>query len=366
MQQRRPKLGEVLLRSGAIDEVQLKEALRLQEQWGGKLGEILVEKGALPENTLVRVLSRLLGYPAAELDAVESIDRHVLERVDVEYAERHKLMPYRFRNPNTLLVAMADPANVKVVSDLEFRTGCRIEVSIAGETEIHRALSKHYHSVAQASGPWDDEEYQMIDALGRPVRRGPPEGEAEEADRAAAKDAAEDKAPPSQVLRRPMQRPAEEASPPEDKAPPSQTLRRPAPRPADDLAEDKAPSTQTLRRMTPQRLPASELRPVAASPGARAATAPVTSVPSGVADELKMILAGFEDEQRAHREALEALVGLLTDIGLISREAYDAKLQAVRATRAAGGSRRERAEPGGEPREQDEDGEEMTQPFPVG
>ena len=43
----RPKLGQLLLSAGVIDEGQLEEALLMQQKRGHPLGSILVEEGLL-------------------------------------------------------------------------------------------------------------------------------------------------------------------------------------------------------------------------------------------------------------------------------------------------------------------------------
>ena len=44
-----PKIGEILLASGAISEEQLSKALKLQER---RLGEIPVDEGFVPEDKI--------------------------------------------------------------------------------------------------------------------------------------------------------------------------------------------------------------------------------------------------------------------------------------------------------------------------
>ena len=50
----RPKLGELLVMAGAIDQTQLGAALADQRQYGRPLGITLVRMGFLDEETLVR------------------------------------------------------------------------------------------------------------------------------------------------------------------------------------------------------------------------------------------------------------------------------------------------------------------------
>ena len=53
----RIKLGELLVKASVVTEAQLRTALQEQQKWGGKLGEILVRIGAVEPNELEEVLT---------------------------------------------------------------------------------------------------------------------------------------------------------------------------------------------------------------------------------------------------------------------------------------------------------------------
>ena len=64
-----------------ISQSQLNTALHEQKQWGGKLGTILVRMGALSEDLLVKALSKQLGIPRADFEAM-NVPPAVLQRLD--------------------------------------------------------------------------------------------------------------------------------------------------------------------------------------------------------------------------------------------------------------------------------------------
>ena len=64
---KRPKLGELLVMAGAIDQIQLGAALADQRQFGHPLGATLVRMGFLDEEALIRTLARQLKLPIAWL-----------------------------------------------------------------------------------------------------------------------------------------------------------------------------------------------------------------------------------------------------------------------------------------------------------
>jgi hypothetical protein len=146
----RIRLGELLVRAGVLDETKLKAALAEQGRWGGRLGKILVEMGFLPEAVLAKALSKQLGMPLADLDNVQ-IGASILARMDVEFLELNAICPERFDDADgTLQVAMADPLNLVSIDDLRARTGLKIKTSIAGESQIQKAVRKLFGVRAEA------------------------------------------------------------------------------------------------------------------------------------------------------------------------------------------------------------------------
>lgn len=167
------KLGELLIKANVLQETQLKAALAEQARWGGKLGEILVRMNMVTEDLLVRALSKQLSMPAVNLDAVKDIPKHVLTRVPVNMARDMAVMPLQIRDDGkTLVVAMADPLNVRQLDELRAVTKCRIVPNIAGRTSIARALSRFYEGAADLAEA--DGSFKMVDAQGRTMVRNVP------------------------------------------------------------------------------------------------------------------------------------------------------------------------------------------------
>ena len=63
-----PRLGEILVQAGVIDEFQLSAALEEHRRCGHRLGITLVRLGFLEENDLVRALAAQLQLPIVKLD----------------------------------------------------------------------------------------------------------------------------------------------------------------------------------------------------------------------------------------------------------------------------------------------------------
>lgn len=162
------KLGELLIKANVLQESQLKAALAEQAKWGGKLGEILVRMNLVSEDILVRALSKQLAIPAVNLDAVKEIPPHVLNRVPLQTARDFSVLPLQLRDDSkTLVVAIADPLNVRQLDELRAVTKCRIVPNVAGRTAIARAMARFYEDQGELADA--DTNFKVVDAQGRTV-----------------------------------------------------------------------------------------------------------------------------------------------------------------------------------------------------
>ena len=141
----RPKLGELLVQAGALDQMQLRAALAEQRKWGGRLGNLLVEMRMLSEDELVAALSRQLNIPRFKF-AEGTVAEAALSLVSLELCEKYSLLPVAVNTERrVLLVAMADPTNYESVDELQFATGHRVQVAVAGQTEVYNAIRTYHY-----------------------------------------------------------------------------------------------------------------------------------------------------------------------------------------------------------------------------
>lgn len=164
----RIKLGELLVRANLVSETQLQTALAEQRRWGGKLGDILVRMSYLPEDLLVKALSKQLGLPKADLEAVTRVPRTVLDRIPRATAKSCHAVPLAVGDDGkTVVVAMADPHQLQVLDELRSVTGgARIVPYLAGRGAIARAIVRLYDGEEDLGD--EDGGMKMVDALGRP------------------------------------------------------------------------------------------------------------------------------------------------------------------------------------------------------
>ena len=136
------KLGDLLLKAKLISQDQLDVALKSQREEGGKLGEALVRTGAVNESQITETLSQQFGVPSIDLASFE-IDPNVIKVVPAEVARKYGVLPVN-KTGATLTIAMGDPTNVFAMDDIKFMTGYNVEPVVASEVALRKAIEKHY------------------------------------------------------------------------------------------------------------------------------------------------------------------------------------------------------------------------------
>jgi len=136
------RMGEILVKSGLIDDNTLNKALEIQQIHKKRLGQILVDMGVADEVIIAKTLARQLKIPYGRLDNVK-IAKEVIDLVPAELAENHLVIPIKKRE-NSILVAMANPLDLYALNDLRFFTQTRIDVAVAPESDVLDAIERHY------------------------------------------------------------------------------------------------------------------------------------------------------------------------------------------------------------------------------
>jgi len=144
----KPRLGELLVMAGAIDETQLGSALADQRNFGQPLGTILVSMGYIDEETLVRTLARQLNLPIAWLRD-KWVEPEVLEMVPAKLAIKHHCLPLLLSEEvggKVLHLAMQDPGNLEALDTVSFHLGHKVTPVLSAASELEEAIQRHYQS----------------------------------------------------------------------------------------------------------------------------------------------------------------------------------------------------------------------------
>ena len=122
---------------------QLERALELQRTRNVPLRKVLLDEGLISKEALFSLLSKQLYIPSLHLGRY-NFDPEVISLVSERMARLYNLIPIS-RMGGTLTVAMSDPMNIFALDDLKMLTGCNIDMVLAPEEEINRAIEVQYH-----------------------------------------------------------------------------------------------------------------------------------------------------------------------------------------------------------------------------
>lgn len=136
------KLGEMLIEAGIIDNLQLDSALGHQKNWGGRIGSILIELGFISENELAGFIEKQLHIPCVNISSLDITEKEI-ESVKIDIAKKYTVFPLKIEG-NVISLAMMDTTDLRVVDELQFITGKRIKPFLALESEIKKAIRRHY------------------------------------------------------------------------------------------------------------------------------------------------------------------------------------------------------------------------------
>src|SRR5712691_7130979 len=86
------KFGELLVKTGKINQAQLQEALALQKDQGGRLGSNLVKLGFLTDRQLVESLSQHFRVSSVDLQGMD-VDEAVIKIIPADIARKYTILP---------------------------------------------------------------------------------------------------------------------------------------------------------------------------------------------------------------------------------------------------------------------------------
>ncbi len=142
----RVQLGELLITRGLISQSQLEEALEEQSRCGHKklLGEVLVELNFVSADQVMEALAQCYGVPFAKINA-RIADPRVTEILPREFVESHCVLPL-FHVRNVLTVAVAEPANLFLVEEIERLSGCSVQIVASTAQDIRSTVQSYLPS----------------------------------------------------------------------------------------------------------------------------------------------------------------------------------------------------------------------------
>jgi type II secretion system protein E len=136
------QIGQILIDEGLITADQLEAGLREQKKTGTFICTTLVKLGFVSEEKAFQVLSRYLNIPYSRLKE-RDIDPLIIQKVPAKFASHYKVIPIEF-DGTSLIIAMADPLDVRTLDDIRLLLNIEVKGVLASEIEIMDAIRKYY------------------------------------------------------------------------------------------------------------------------------------------------------------------------------------------------------------------------------
>jgi type IV pilus assembly protein PilB len=138
---RRILMGQILVESGLITELQLQHALEQQKQTGERLGRVILAMGLASQDDIAAAVARQLGVDFVNLSDI-ILDEAILLRVPEHLARRHHVIPISVEN-GAMGLGMEDPLDIVAADDLGKLTRLAIKPAVSTPDAFPRPLSPY-------------------------------------------------------------------------------------------------------------------------------------------------------------------------------------------------------------------------------
>src|ERR1700730_18543770 len=135
---KKKKLGERLIQRGSISQEDLESALNEQRGTTILLGDLLLARGLVSKEDVAGTLKEILGIDYVDVTTTR-VDRSVLKLIPRDMATENSALPL-YRDGKKLVVAMANPQNIRFLDQMRFTLGLEISPVLGFSDEISQAI----------------------------------------------------------------------------------------------------------------------------------------------------------------------------------------------------------------------------------
>ncbi len=118
---------------------------------------LLLEHGVINSDQLSRAIAERYGLDHVDL-SIFHVDMGAANLISVEAARRYKAVPVGYVDERTLVIAIADPANVLAVDDIQMITGLGCRLGVAAPEDIEALIGRLNTLDTAVSEAVEDEE----------------------------------------------------------------------------------------------------------------------------------------------------------------------------------------------------------------
>jgi type IV pilus assembly protein PilB len=137
----RRRLGDVVVELGFAGRETVEAVVVQAREAGRPVGEMLLESGAVSSDQLAHALAERNGLDYVDLNVFE-VDKGAANLVSTAEARRFRAVPVAFVDPDTILVATSNPANVLGIDDIAMTTGYKARLAVSSPEDIEAVISQ--------------------------------------------------------------------------------------------------------------------------------------------------------------------------------------------------------------------------------
>lgn len=139
----RKKLGEIFVENKILTPRLVERVLVRSQVLDKKFGKVLEDMELITGEELANALAIQYGYKVVKNLLELPVSAELKELIPLEVAMQNVLLPLKQEN-GWLALAMADPTETKIVSNIAIKNGLKISPYISSKKDILSAICKHY------------------------------------------------------------------------------------------------------------------------------------------------------------------------------------------------------------------------------
>lgn len=136
-------IGHILIEAEILTARTVARVLAISKEHNKRFGWVLERLGLVTGDELAAALAKQYDLKLVSNICDHNYPREMFKHVTCELAIQNLMFPLRLEH-DTLLMAVADPTNTKIIDNLASNSGLRIILCIATRDEIYAAICRHY------------------------------------------------------------------------------------------------------------------------------------------------------------------------------------------------------------------------------
>ena len=145
MARSRKKIGEILVRQGAVSSAQVDKGLQMAQGSGKRIGEAMVEAGFCKEKDVAMALAEQFGLEFIDLSTKDGMAAIQPDLIPAELIKKHFILPVS-KSGSRMKVVVHDPMNLELLDMLRFRLNVELDPRLAAKDDIRAFIENHFRS----------------------------------------------------------------------------------------------------------------------------------------------------------------------------------------------------------------------------